>query len=677
LTETRWVRGLAFAGGAAVAAWGGVGLVLADRGWYRPWLALPIGLAAWLVLLWLGRSALRAPGRSDASAQVGAAGACVLSVSVGIWNALHASQHVLTDRDPAVYNNAGRWIAAHGTLLASTRQGPFATGPFDVSAPGLYPVPNQRPLVFQFAHLLPALLAEARAIGGDRLMFRAVPLLGTIALLAFYVVASRVLRAPLAALAATACLAFTMPQVFFSRDSYSEIPSQVLFFTALWLFADERMLRRAQVAFCAGLFLGLLQASRIDALAVIAGAPLIAAVAWIRAEPGADRRRVALGLGAAWAGGVIGALIGVVDLATRSRPYVHDLRGSVLQLIALTALTVSAAVAIVLLHPLLRRISLPDRRRLRMLVANAGAAVIVLAGVVGWFVRPALQPINFVLTSADGSTPIVPDGQQHVFFARSVAWLGWYFGPLTLVLAIAGAALVIRQLVLNFRWHWFAPTALLVFAALLYLWRPSASPDHVWVSRRLLVATFPATVLAAFGVIVAIFSASKRVQRRPLRVSGQAAAVLCAVVAVAYPIGTLIAVRSMSEERGFLAAVKSTCTIVGRNAAVVVVPEADNVVHLTFPQPTRGWCGIPAAQYRGAVNAPALVQAAAEWKARGRVLWVAAQHPETLTQWFPGVQPRFATAVSSRDRLSAPLTHRPRGYVSQSFSIALAPVPTS
>src|SRR5436853_579858 len=80
---------------------------------------------------------------------------------------------------------------------------------------------------FQFPHLLPSLLAQARSIGGDRLMFMLPPILGGVALLAFFVVASRVLRNPAVALGATACLAFVMPQVYFSRDAYSEIPMQV------------------------------------------------------------------------------------------------------------------------------------------------------------------------------------------------------------------------------------------------------------------------------------------------------------------------------------------------------------------------------------------------------------------------------------------------------------------
>ena len=99
-------------------------------------------------------------------------------------------------------------------------------------------------LEFQISHMLPAFLAEAQNIGGNRLMFLTVPILGGAALLAFYLLACRLLRQPVAALGATATLAFLMPQVSFSRDSTTEIPIQLLLFTALWLLCDRRTLRK-------------------------------------------------------------------------------------------------------------------------------------------------------------------------------------------------------------------------------------------------------------------------------------------------------------------------------------------------------------------------------------------------------------------------------------------------
>ena len=96
-------------------------------------------------------------------------------------------------------------------------------------------------LSFQFAHLLPALLAEAHLLGGDRLMFVATPMIGGVALLAFFVAAWRLFRSSFVALAALVSFAFLLPVISFSRDSYSEIPLQALVFTALWILDRSRL----------------------------------------------------------------------------------------------------------------------------------------------------------------------------------------------------------------------------------------------------------------------------------------------------------------------------------------------------------------------------------------------------------------------------------------------------
>ncbi len=107
-------------------------------------------------------------------------------------------------------------------------------------------------LSFQFAHLLPSLLALAQRIGGDRLMFSTPALLAGTALLALWVVAWRLLRYPFVALAALVAFAFVLPEVSFSRDTYSEIPTQVVLFTALWMLIDRNVLRRPRLALRGG-----------------------------------------------------------------------------------------------------------------------------------------------------------------------------------------------------------------------------------------------------------------------------------------------------------------------------------------------------------------------------------------------------------------------------------------
>ena len=178
-------------------------------------------------------------------------------------------------------------------------------------------------------------------------MFATVSLLGGLALLAFYLLAPARPPHPIAALGATVCLGLTMPQVAFSRDSTTEIPMQVLLFTAVWLLCDPRTLRRLGPAFVAGFFLGLLQAIHIDGLAFVVGLPFVVAVAWLRAR-GSSGRRV-LAAGACAAGGVAARCRARRSSTScaRSSHYLRSLRFDVQRLSATRVIAVVAAAAFV------------------------------------------------------------------------------------------------------------------------------------------------------------------------------------------------------------------------------------------------------------------------------------------------------------------------------------------
>lgn len=660
MQETRWVRLLAFASGSAVLAFGASGLVLADAGSYSAPLAFVLGLTAWVVLLGLARPVLRDPGRADAEARNSAIGAVILSAGVGVWNALNSGQHFLMDRDPAIYNNAGRWIAGHGTLIVDRNVGPLASEPFLIGAPGLHEAPLG-PLQFQGLHFLPALLAEARAIGGDALMFRTPALLGAIGLLAFFVLASRVLQRPYAALAATVVLAFTMPQVFFARDAYSEIPTQVLLFTGIWMLCDRVILTRAGALIVAGLSIGFIQATRIDALAILAGLPPVFVVAWYR-TPRANRLRLSLhALACAVAVG-IGVAVGFYDLRFRTTQYYSDLRPDFRRLVAVALVSVIASVLLIALEKPLRRIAkrawMP---RLQRSAAVAGAVFVAACALFAWIVWPSFHEL--------GPTP-----SNETLYTRSVGWLGWYLGPLALVLAIAGLALLVWSLVMRMRWTTVVAAALLAPQAVLYLWRPSATADQVWVTRRLLVAAFPAAILLSFVALLALSRWVAGRQPGPWRTGGRFALAVAAAIVVAYPVWTVAGVARMSDDHGYLAALDDVCDRIGPDGALVVVHETFNQLAVTVPQPTRAWCGIPAGFLLGEPRPELLREAAADFAREGRTLWVGAGEADTIEQWLPGAPVETARVVVNTRNLATPRVHRPRSYTTQELGLVLAPV---
>jgi hypothetical protein len=98
-------------------------------------------------------------------------------------------------------------------------------------------------------------------------------------------------------------------------------------------------------------------------------------------------------------------------------------------------------------------------------------------------------------------------------------------------------------------------------------------------------------------------------------------------------------------------------------------------VSLTATVPIRTWCGVPAAHYFGTVDRAVLERAASQWKAQGRRLWIAAESPDTIRAIYPDVRPQVTRKAVNTHQLSRPLSHRPTGYLSESFQLAVAPVP--
>jgi hypothetical protein len=671
-----WLRSFALASAAGVLTFGSVGLLLAVNGWYRPALAFPVGAVVWIAVLALARPALVSEATVSRDAHVYAAVGVAAILAITAWNAAHASQHVLVNRDGGSYANTARWIARDGSLAVKPRVGPFANPPtvgFESFA--VYQMPDGT-LQFQFAHLLPVVMAEAFAIGGDAGLFHAPEVLGGIALLAFYVLAWRLLRRPLFALAAMLALAFIIPQVSFSRDSYSEIPSQILLFTALWLLVTPRFLPTWRVALASGLFLGALEATRIDAIVFLIGVPALLAVAWLRADRDARRRAVLPAICAFVAGLVPGLTLGLIDLTRHSGKYYGDLSHNVRTLILVaigSAVVCAIAVAAGSWPNLVRGL----RRLPWPALATAAGVLAGCAGFFAWLVRPRIQHLHGASIGLVGGLQAaehVAVDPTRTYFERSLVWMSWYLGPLTLAAAIVAAALLVRQLLLGRMTRVIGVLVVLAPGSVLYLYKADAVPDHVWVTRRFLVSAFPLLILLALGLAAAC--AGTRLRNR-FGAAPRLAAVAFAVLAVAYPMYTIVGLRSMTDDRGFLAVVHDACADVGDHAAVVVLERDDkDLFDDWIPQALRSWCGAEVGVTRGPARADALGRLARAWKASGRQLFVVAVSPETVHKVFPKATITSTRVGINTKFLRQTLTHRPDSYARQSLSMVVAPVPT-
>ncbi|GIU88833.1 MAG: hypothetical protein KatS3mg009_3348 [Acidimicrobiia bacterium] len=590
-----------------------------------------------------------------------AAAGLAVCAALGVWNVAHHGEHVLINRDPGVYANAGRWIASNGDLrVPPAPDAVLAVEGVTQHSFGVY-VGDGGHLEFQFAHLLPALLAQAHRIGGDGLMFAVPPVLGAAALLAFFVLAWRVVRAPWAALAATAALGLTIPQVAFSRDSYSEIPTQLLAFTVVWLLADGRARTDARVMAVAGLLAGAIQAVRIDAVILLVGIPPAFAAWWLAAGR-ESRPVVARAAGAFTAGASIGLVVGLTDLVVRSGDYVRDLSGELRALVIAGAASVAVALAGAVIAS---RAPGAVARGARWAAAFA-PWVVVVVGLAAWWVRPALEEVHgarsaFVegLQRAEG---LPPDGTLQ-YYDHSLDWMAWYHGRAGVALAIVGAAWVTRRILAARELHLLAPVAVLAPAAALYLWRAQAFQDHVWVMRRLLIGAMPLFALLAAAVVA--WSATRRGVLR-------AVAPVAAAVLVAAPASSVWGVARMTEQPGYTRAIDPACGAFGPGAAVAVL-QGDGLLHEWVPQTLRSWCGAEVVVLRGRPAAESVRAVARAFGASGRALWLVATTPEDVLAVAPGVPVAMTGVVVNEHELERTLTRRPSRYVRTDFAFAYAP----
>jgi hypothetical protein len=417
--------------------------------------------------------------------------------------------------------------------------------------------------------------------------------------------------------------------------------------------------------------LGLVQPLHVDGIAYMLGLPLVCAAVWLESRRGQQRARLDAFL---WLGvGVVsGMSLGALDLMLRDHGYLSSVRGEVESLVGAMVLMIILAVFVVVLS---RRagVSRVVARRREPLSVAVGVAVLVV-GFGAWFLRPILQEAH---GKPNGTVAFVQTlGHLQMDATRryaelSVQWINWYLGPLSLSVAILAAA-VVASLLVKGSLRFPAKVAVFMLAppALLYLWRPSITPDHIWAMRRFLPAVFPGVVLLVFGAIGMILRSSRPASARVR----QCVAVALGVCAIAYPIWANRDVVNMTEQRGEYAPVEAVCRMLGTNSAVVVLQES-SFVHQNDPQTLRSFCNVPVAVMLGKPNASALLDLARGWSSDGRRLFVVSESPATIRQALPRVPVRVTSPGTNPHLLNATLLWRPSFYKTESLRFATALVP--
>jgi hypothetical protein len=229
---------------------------------------------------------------------------------------------------------------------------------------------------------------------------------------------------------------------------------------------------------------------------------------------------------------------------------------------------------------------------------------------------------------------------------------------------------------------------LLAPPALLYLWRPSITPDHIWVMRRFLPAILPLFVLIAFGALNVL--AEQRVLGRALRGwdGRRSLALALGVAAIAYPAYTIRNVTQMTQQRGFETAVTKVCNRIGSRGAVVVPQESAPLTWYYDPQTLRSFCNVPVAIMgsgrtsaltprlpNGRLSPAALRALSRSWAAQGRKLFVVAANRSTIASLVPHARPRVFRVRRTDHLLEQTLVRRPDSYQPEQLVLLVAPVP--
>jgi hypothetical protein len=594
-----------------IATAGALGILLLITGGYSPMVVSGVATAAAAAVALV--CARRLGGRVDADHK---AAVVAVAIAVGFFvfaGAFH-SEHLLVDRDPAVYVVDGRTIARAHDLRPTTRVGAYTPAQFDSGYQA------------NFFPMLPVLLALGWSVHGDVGLLLVNSLLGAIGLLACYALASRLLGAR-AALLALAFLALTPLQLWFARDAYSEVVVQVVALGGLWLFLEARSRLRAGVALIAGCVVGSCALARIDALTIVVGALVVVALSWVgcTADPNPARaRRVVLAFGTGLVGSTVLALVLTHIIAT---DYINDLGAEYRELVAAFGAGLVFVAAVVLIHRARPGIGrrLVKSRTLFVLAVVAGALLVAWA----YLGRPDAKGGLPVFSANKPLTPSLRNVWNNWHYSWSLHWFSAYFGVTGIVAGCVGFVVLAAR---ARRGNLSAAAVFLVTVpvAVAYVARPSITPDLPWALRRYLPVVIPGLMIAITVALVASWNLSRTLRTAVARGTAGIAVVIALALVVGPSAAAAVPFARARAQHGALDGIHQICDVIGDDSAVFVYNAG--LVYLELPGAIFSFCGVATGRSRG-VDLPKLAR---DWHALGKRLVVATSAPAGVQKAAPG-----------------------------------------
>lgn len=600
---------------ATLLGFGGSALLLAMIGLMTPWLALPLGLiGSYLVGRWI-------PSQISGSVSDRTAIALLIVVSsVAIVGISAPHEHILATRDSGTYVATAAWIAETGGLRMEVRDPVFDGSPVRYESLGFQAGASESSLMPQFLHIFPSMLALIGSFGSTpNAMYWLNPVIAGIGLLALFAFA-RAMMSQILALFATILVAASLPFLYFSRAPFTEALAFAFVFGGLWIASLAVRDSSLRLATGAGLLFGGLMLTRIDGVVVLLGLVAYRTLQQLGASAnprsaGAPDNGVSAGqvrvMDRMIAVAVVMFAVAMIDGAVFSLQYLVD-HGMLISLVlgAVLLLTVTGRLAPHLSETFQRH---------RTAIANMSAGLIALFFVYSWGIRPLVETPErsdtYGITGLQEAAGVAIDPLRS-YAELSVHWLIWYLGIPLVALGLAGLIFYVRRMLLGQEFlagHFTSVSAVLT---LLYLYRPSINPDHIWAMRRFVPLVLPALVVMAVALIA-----------RTIPRLGRWARPTGLVLGLTLAVPVLITTGHAGLDAEFEGAgtnLLMACDSLGPNSAVIFVGEGTATRSNALAPALRGFCGVGvAAEDAQSPLSPAEIERLAVQAASdGRRLWV-------------------------------------------------------
>ncbi|MDR2104964.1 MAG: glycosyltransferase family 39 protein [Deferribacteraceae bacterium] len=433
----------------------------------------------------------------------------------GVIYTCFPTEYILSGRDFGLYavnaahiSDTGSWFYEEDPILAAKLPG------ISLSYPGLYTAYESKyldeqssqkagQLIPQFLPMFPALAAAAYDLFGIPGLLRLSGVLAIMAMLSIYFFVKRHFGF-LTAFIAFSFLAVNPAEILNARLTETEILSQLLFFTSLYLFSSSWQSNSKLYAALGGLLLGLGALCRMDAYMYGVGLYL-----FLLYPIFCKRERLTISLIYAGVLTVSAAAIFIFSIEQLSPIYFWESidpgfgSANLAKAIALNLALIILALLSLLISSIIGAfkrdylILLLDKKYTKYIIG----AVFILAFLSAYFIRPLL---------------LEPDPPRYLeyFSYNSMVEFCWYTSFIAIIFAIAGIISIIEAGNKE-RESLFLFLSICLASTVIYLYNPSITPDHFWASRRWVTVNIPfIMILASVGIIYLVGCLSRRYDKK-------------------------------------------------------------------------------------------------------------------------------------------------------------------